>query len=53
MAGTRLAHSDHWFDNCAVTEVVLGHGAPLIACANDVTHLVEIEQEEAQADQLP
>jgi len=53
MAGTPLAHPDHRFDNCAVTEVVLGHGAPLIACANDATHLAEIEQEEAYADQVP
>ncbi len=53
MAGTSLAHPDHRFDNCAITEVVLGYGVPLIACANDATHLAEIEQEETHADQVP
>ncbi len=53
MAGTSLAHPDHRFDNCAITEVMLGHGVPLIACANDATHLAEIEQEETHADQVP
>lgn len=53
MAGTPLAHADHRFDNCAITEVVLGVDGPLIACANDSSHLAEIEQEEAHTDQVP
>lgn len=53
MRGTPLAHPDHGFDNCAITEVVLGVGAPLIACANEAAHLAEVEEEEAHADQAP
>lgn len=53
MRGTPLAHPDHGFDNCAITEVVLGAGRPLIACANDGAHLAEVEEEEAHADQVP
>lgn len=47
MVGTGHAHPDHRFDNCAITEVVLGEGQPSIACANDSSHLAEIEEEEA------
>ncbi len=50
MSGTPFAHPDHRFDNCAITEVVLGAGGPAIACANDSSHLAEIEEEEMHAD---
>ncbi|MDP9381096.1 MAG: histidine phosphatase family protein [Chloroflexota bacterium] len=54
MAGTPLAHPDHRFDNCAITEVVLlGNGEKLIACTNDSSHLAELEEEEAHSDQVP
>ena len=49
MAGTPRAYADHRFDNCAITEVVLGEGEPAIACANDTSHLAEIEEEEAHS----
>ena len=53
MRGTPLGHPDHGFDNCAIVEVVLGAGRPLVACANDGAHLAEVEEEEAHADQVP
>ncbi len=39
---TAQADPAHRFDNCALTEVVLGEGDPLIVCANNVAHLSEI-----------
>lgn len=49
MAGTEFGHPNHRFDNCAITEVTLGPEGRSIACANDVTHLAEIESEEAHS----
>ncbi len=39
---TAQADPAHRFDNCALTEVVLGEGDPLIVCANNVAHLAGI-----------
>lgn len=44
MRGTEFGHQDHRFDNCTITEVVLDNGTSSIACANDSSHLAEIEE---------
>ncbi|MEJ7653550.1 MAG: histidine phosphatase family protein [Chloroflexia bacterium] len=49
MRGKEFGHSDHGFDNCAVTEVILGDGEPSIACANDTDHLADVEEEEVRS----
>lgn len=41
---TAQAEPAHRFDNCSLTEVVLGEGDPVIMCANDVAHLSEVVQ---------
>ncbi len=49
MRGTSLAHPGHRFSNCAITEVVLGKGGPLISYANDASHLVAVEEKETRS----